>query len=500
MSAVENTARGTHHVSHWFDGFAHAHKFDIIASEDGKSVRVSYSSRRQSDDYIAEVQKKGWRTGVSFAQRADPCVGIFSKTMSVFRSHQSNNNVVLLPNFPAKKSQAPSMSGHKVSVSSLYASTDNAVLQEIHPGTLEPLGFTKQIRLHPELKGPMSCSHAQRDPATGDWFNYNLEPGRTPTYRVFRVNCSSGKTDILATITGTDIAAAYMHSFFLTENYVVLCIPVTHIAWHGAKVLWEGNVLDAMEPFDATKQCRWIVVDRSNGQGEVARFNTPASFFFHSVNAFEVKTLDAENNERVDICLDYVRYDTTNILHHLYYDVLVDRDDATKKSMGNKQYKDYQARLTRHSFRLPLHGAKQTKKEAETAQATEVMCISAPHAGEMPTINPLFACKQHRYVYSVVSRGLSTFSDCIVKTDMETGDALIWSPGFGHTPGEPIFIERPGAESEDDGVLLSIVLDGSARTSYMLCLAAQTMEEMGRAETEFAIALGFHGFHAEQAL
>ena len=52
---------------------------------------------------------------------------------------------------------------------------------------------------------------------------------------------------------------------------------------------------------------------------------------------------------------------------------------------------------------------------------------------------------------------------------------------------------RDGAE--DDGVLLSVVLDGPAHTSYLLCLDARTMEELGRAEADFAIGAGFHGVH-----
>src|SRR5690625_969179 len=47
QSAVEDTARGTHYVSHWFDGFAHTHKFDIVApEEEGGETTVVYSSRR----------------------------------------------------------------------------------------------------------------------------------------------------------------------------------------------------------------------------------------------------------------------------------------------------------------------------------------------------------------------------------------------------------------------------------------------------------------------
>lgn len=63
----------------------------------------------------------------------------------------------------------------------------------------------------------------------------------------------------------------------------------------------------------------------------------------------------------------------------------------------------------------------------------------------------------------------------------------------GEFPGEPIFLPTPGGTSEDEGLLLSVVLRGAAATSYLLLLDAKTMEEVGRAEVPHAIPLGFHG-------
>lgn len=130
-----------------------------------------------------------------------------------------------------------------------------------------------------------------------------------------------------------------------------------------------------------------------------------------------------------------------------------------------------------------------------------MVSIKAPHAGELPTINPHYTCRKHRYVYAITNRGLSTVADALVKTDTETGDVLIWSGPRGHTPGEAIFIPKPVQDgetlAEDDGVLLSLVLDGEAKKSYLMCLDAKTMLELGRAECEFPVSLGFHGHHVK---
>ncbi len=69
----------------------------------------------------------------------------------------------------------------------------------------------------------------------------------------------------------------------------------------------------------------------------------------------------------------------------------------------------------------------------------------------------------------------------------------------GTYPGEPIFVRRPHGRREDDGVLLSVVLDARRRTSFLLVLDARDMNEIGRAAVPHHIPFGFHGLHADRA-
>lgn len=444
---------------------------------------------------MAAVKKQGWQTNISFGQRSDPCVGIFAKLMSVFIPRQFNHNVAVIPNIPGLEdnNRATQQSGHRTELDNVYLSTDASGLSKMDPKTLEPLGSTSQKKLHPSLKGPLSCAHAQRDLITGDLFNYNLDFGKTATYRIFRVNAKSGTTDILATISEPEIPAAYIHSFFLTENYVVLCVQSSHFGWNGLKILWERNLLNAIKPFNKDARCKWLVVDRRQGRGVVARFSTPASFFFHSVNAFEQKSKNEKGEEVTDICLDYAEYENMDVIHVLYYDILMNRDEKAVKAVDGK-HKTAQSQLVRYKFTIPA--LSQTRKGDYSLTAEKVFSIPSPHSGELPIINPSRAGQPHRYVYGTCNRGMGFWMDAIVKTDVKTRDALIWSGGIGHTPGEPIFVPRPGGTEEDDGVILTIVLDGSAQKSYLLCLDAKTLQELGRAEADFPIPLGLHGVHA----
>ncbi|WYZ42135.1 hypothetical protein EsH8_V_001030 [Colletotrichum jinshuiense] len=537
---VEDTPKGTYYVSHWFDGFAQTHKFDIVAPEGpasggsgGGRVRVLYSSRRQCDDLVASIKAAGHQGRYTFGQRADPCVGLFGKFMGVFaRGTPPNICVAVNANVPgyasekesgSSSSSSPSGSGsepaqtptpapgtgHRNGVRSLWLSTDSSPLLEIDPTTLEPVGTAKQEALHPDLTGPLSCAHAQRDPATGDLYNFNLALGRRPTYRVFRVSAATGATTVLAAISGPAARPAYIHSFFLTPSLVVLCIPVAHLAYNGLAVPYERNILDAIAPFDPARRCRWYFVDRLGARGVVASFETPAGFFFHSTNAFEEPAPGAEGvAAALDVYCEVAGYQNLNILHNLYYDVLLDRDGAaTKFWTENGRLDNGYASLQRYKFRVPNPAVATTTAasalDTETAppEPELVLSIPAPHAGELPTINPAYLTRRHRYVYSISDRGLSTLLDTIVKTDADAREALMWQSPQGHTPGEPIFVPRPSSPggpppAEDDGVVLSVVLDGSAQTSYLLCLDARTMTELGRAECGFAVGIGFHGIHA----
>ena len=395
----------------------------------------------------------------SFAQRADPCVGIFGKMMTVFRPLAVNSNINVALNV-----DMPGLGG-------IYVSTDNSSLAGIDGDTLEPRGYATQRDLNPKLAGQLSCAHAQRCPVSGDLFNYNLEVGPVNTYRVFRVSAGTGEGEILAEICAPPV---YTHSIFLTGGYVLLCLQEARLAMRGMGVPMNRNVRDAILPFDKTRKNTWYVVGRG-GEGVVGTFETPPCFFFHSVNAFE---------EGGDIYADVVEYGNHDIIDSFYYDVMMDRDGKglefwRERCEGTASL----GGITRHKFNLT------------SGKAERVIQIPAPHVGELPTMNMAYATRRSRYVYSCARRGLCLLLDSLAKTDMREREVVYWAGPAGHTPGEPVFVARPGGVQEDDGVVLSVVLDGSARRSYLLCLDARTMKEVGRAECGFAVAFNFHGVH-----
>jgi hypothetical protein len=57
----------------------------------------------------------------------------------------------------------------------------------------------------------------------------------------------------------------------------------------------------------------------------------------------------------------------------------------------------------------------------------------------------------------------------------------------------------PEAANEDDGVILSVVLDAKKASSFLLILDASSFRELTRAEVSHHIRFGFHGNYFAEA-
>jgi carotenoid cleavage dioxygenase-like enzyme len=63
----------------------------------------------------------------------------------------------------------------------------------------------------------------------------------------------------------------------------------------------------------------------------------------------------------------------------------------------------------------------------------------------------------------------------------------------GCFPSEPVFIERPGAKDEDDGVILSGVVGTGGQRSFLLVLDATDFTELARAIIPSRLPQSSHG-------
>lgn len=139
----------------------------------------------------------------------------------------------------------------------------------------------------------------------------------------------------------------------------------------------------------------------------------------------------------------------------------------------------HQGQLTR--YRVPLQG--------DAVQAEAIANVAA----EFPRIHyQRYNGKPYRFVYGGNSQQPNSFIDQLVKVDVSTGTVSRWQQLHCY-PTEPIFVAAPEAVAEDDGIILSLVLDADQEQSFLLILAAQSFEEIARTEVPHAVPFGLHG-------
>jgi beta,beta-carotene 9',10'-dioxygenase len=182
-------------------------------------------------------------------------------------------------------------------------------------------------------------------------------------------------------------------------------------------------------------------------------------FAFHHVNAFE-----RDDELVVDLCA----YDDAEIVRGLYLDRLRQEHPA----LPNPELRRCRLRL-----------------DGDSVEYESLADIGL----ELPRID-YARCNggAYRYVYGAGQRDDGDFLDQIVKVDIERGQATVWSEPDTY-PGEPVFVPEPNARDEDAGVLLSVVLDAGAGSSFLLVLDAGELNELARARVPHRIPFGFHG-------
>ena len=100
----------------------------------------------------------------------------------------------------------------------------------------------------------------------------------------------------------------------------------------------------------------------------------------------------------------------------------------------------------------------------------------------------------YQYIYgvSINKEHPASFYNQLIKFDIKNRTHSTWYEE-GCFPGEPVFARSPEARAEDDGLILSVVLDGNRGKSFLLILDARTFQQIARADVPQAIMFGYHG-------
>ncbi len=399
------------------------------------SGRVSYANRFLESRSYKAARDQG---RIAFGEFAtDPCRSLFKRVQTLFSSDAlpDNANVNLVK------------LGER-----FIAMTETPLPVEFDGRTLQTAG----VRPY-RTPGQLTTAHPHMQLENGAMLNYAAKLGARSSYRFFEVGAHASEPRLLASLDVRE--PAYMHSFGLTVRWFVLA-EFPYVVNPLALAL-SGRPYIENYRWKPELGTRFTLVDRATG-AVAARFQTDPCFAFHHVNAYD----DGEEAV-VNLCA----YPDPSIVEDLY----LDRLRAGKPISP--------AALTRFRLR-PGDGSVSSERLAE--EDLELPRINYPRCNERP----------YRYVWGT-GGGPEGWIEQIRKIDTVGGEPLAWSEP-GCYPGEPVFVARPGGEDEDDGVLLSVVLDADARTSFLLVLDAADLSELARAQAPHHIPFGFHGQFARE--
>lgn len=425
---------GTFHIGdqyyrHWFDGHSMLHKFSF---RDGK---VSYLNRFLETRAHKEAMDAGRIVYSEFA--TDPCRNLFGRARAVFSPQVTDDAKVNVTKIDHK----------------YMALAETPIQVFFDPDTLKTVGV---FNYEDRLVGQMTTVHPTFDFKNRIVYNNVVRYHAISHYNIYQM---VGSTNPKRVASLPVREPAYLHSFGMSQNYVILTefpLVVNPISL----LLWIKPYIENFK-WKPARGTSIYVVNRFTGE-LVGKYQSDPFFAFHHVNAFEK---DGE------LIFDIVAYEDASILQAYYLENLKDKE--LELPFG---------KLRR--YHLPLKG-----KRAEYEVISDV-CMELP----VFDYDNYVLRDDYRYVYAVSlnpedRRG---FYNQIVKVDIETGKDSTWYEK-GCYPGEPIFVPRPDRDGEDDGVLLSVVLDERKGTSFLLVLDAQDLNEIGRAEIPHAVLFGYHG-------
>lgn len=374
---------------HWFDGLAMLHRFTFTQGQ------VSYANKFVQSPAYHKAKETGKISYGEFA--TDPCRSLFKRVTSAFAPSElgSNTNVNI------------SKLGER-----FVAFTETPLPIEFDPQTLETVGV---VRFDDGLAGEISTPHPHYDPVRRVGINSMTHFSARSSYNLYATKDGETKRRLIGAIPVQE--PAYIHSFAITEQYIVLVeFP---LVVNPLTMLLAGKPFIENFQWKPERGSRFIVMRKDDGQ-VVHIYQGEAFFAFHHINAFE------RDNE---VVVDIATMSDTWIIDSFYLQKLTAPQATIPCST-----------LTRYA--LPLNGADLTST------------VVSDTGIELPRINYernngrdyqfAYGVGFHQQYTDTSNRSYSDdFMNQLVKVDVRTGTAHTWYEE-GCYPGEPVFVAAPG--------------------------------------------------------
>lgn len=333
------------------------------------------------------------------------------------------------------------------------------------------------------MDSSLAHPHNEKD---GTTYNLGTTQGPSPKYHITVIPPKTAADEkpldggnILCSVPSTS-SQAYFHSFGMTENYVILMenpllMSIPKIL---TRKLFGWSIAECFY-WCPSQPSRFHIVSKETGK-QLGIFTAEPTFSFHHVNAFETDT---------EIVVDLCGYDDARIIQSLYLHEL-----RAKEGLGVKGVSV--SSLRRYKIPLPLPNDLEPVALQKNAQGRDYKVFG--QALELPRINyDLCNGKPYEYVYGLFCSAQKVrIHNALVKLNVKTKEEIKWEDDNLYA-SEPVFVPRPGSSDEDDGVVLSVVIDISNKKTFLLILDAKTFKEVGRAEVPFVTPATIHGTFVE---
>ncbi|RWS30724.1 Retinal pigment epithelial membrane-like protein [Leptotrombidium deliense] len=455
-------------MNHWLDGSAMVVKFRI---ENGN---VYFSSKFLDSDAYRRLTVVNKPVFTEFGTRAypDPCKNLFARFFSqIVPSDLTDNDI---SNIYQLKDE-------------IYVATESCNIWRIDSETLDSIQKVNLDKLvgvniassHPHYSDGEGCSYNLGSSfLTGMRYHIVKIPTSNNKSESVKENCEYSNASIVTTIpSSSKTCFSYNHSFAMTEKYVIIIEqPLLVNGFKLATCTPKGKALVDCLEWHADEPARFHVIEKESGERLAVNYQSEAFFFFHVINAYE---------EDDHVIVDLIAYEDATILTKYELSKLRGNEwdascpPAAKRFVLPLQKQEFEK--NKNLVKISNCGATATITKGNVVLLTPESL--GPKGFELPVINyKSFNGRNYRYVYGsgVFERGF--YSNSICKLDVKTKKVLLWKDTETSYPGETVFIPRPTAVSEDDGFLLSVVLEvDPCKSHYLLVMDAQSFTEMGRA-------------------